>query len=645
MTDITTSRKRPWLGIRNGVFICAAVVITMVVGRLWLLLTFGGSVPFWDQWGGENSLFGPATDGTLSLSQLLAAHNEHRIFWTRLTTIALFLLNGKQWDNTVEAAFTVMLFGGAALFPLWVVARSLPKRGLAIFFSISLLGALLPYAWENLLVGFQSQFVYCSLFSMAAIYIAGCRDVHPGNLACVFFLLAAAFLSMATGVLAALAVTTVYLARAILAPAGARKWPWIGFASSFAIAIGGRTLTPTPGHHVSLHARDIPSFVDALGIAFSWPVPWCFMLLVLAPVAVWLLRAYIRGEFRRADFFFLGVLCLGILNAIAVAYSRGGDLKEVPSRYLDGLFFISLASAYFAASVLEASRCSVRIAFGYLPLLLIAGGLVFQSISQAHFLRERAYFTRMETANMARFFGGDPKALIDKPHAHVPYPDPAALEASLRASDHRPILPASVMGLASAPWTEHGCSIRVGDSSRYIFTCPDEAGAGALPSAGRLSAWFMRARQTVAPGAFAAPTVARYPLPIGDSKCAVDSVDEKSTTGHPINVGTDTPIRIKGWGKYAVGIGWLHAQPVRIALRGSDASYQFSGGMRRFARPDVASALGLPRYLWSGFDAFIDVRTLPPGDYEILVAAGSSPYCESGHRLRLLRTRIPLVWH
>ncbi len=645
MTDITTSRKMPWLGVRNGMLVCAAIATTMILGRLWLLLTFGGSVPFWDQWGGENSLFGPATDGTLSLSQLLAAHNEHRIFWTRLTTVALFFLNGKQWDNTVEAAFTAVLFGVAALLPLWVAARSLSKRGLAVFFSVSLLGALLPYAWENLLVGFQSQFVYCSLFSMAAIYVAGCRDVRAGNVSWSLFLLAGAFLSMATGVLAGLAVAAVYLARAVLAPVGMRMWPWIGFGTSFAIAVAGKALTPTPAHHASLHAPNVTTLVDALGIAFSWPVPWYLMLLVFAPVAAWLLRAYVRGEFRRADFFFLGVLCLGILNAIAVAYSRGGDLKEVPSRYLDGLFFMSLASAYFAASMLEASRRSVRTLLGYTPLLLIAGGLTFQSVSQVHFLRERAYFTRMETANLARFLGGDPKALFDKPHAHVPYPDPAALVKSLQASDQRPILPASVMGLASAPWPEHGCSIRAAGSSRYVFTCPDEAGAGALPSAGRLSAWLMRARQTVAPSAFPVPATARYPLPVGDSKCAIDSVNEKSTTGHPIDVSTDTPVRIKGWGRYSSGMGWLRAQPVRIALRGSDASYQFGSGLRRFERPDVAVALGAPRYLWSGFDAFIDVRMLPLGDYEILVAAGSSPYCESGHRLRLARASIPLVGH
>src|SRR5271165_2848445 len=87
---------------RPGRWIWALSLLLAGLGaRLWLIHRAGTPLPFWDQWEEARFVYVPFFEGRLSLAELFAAHNEHRMFFNRFYDLAMLLLNG-QWDNQLE---------------------------------------------------------------------------------------------------------------------------------------------------------------------------------------------------------------------------------------------------------------------------------------------------------------------------------------------------------------------------------------------------------------------------------------------------------------------------------------------------------------------------------------------------------------
>src|SRR5271166_3272771 len=78
-----------------------SLFLTGLGARLWLVGRCGSPLPFWDEWEVARVVYLPFFAGKLSLAALFSAHNEHRIFFTRVYSLVLLLLNG-QWDSQVE---------------------------------------------------------------------------------------------------------------------------------------------------------------------------------------------------------------------------------------------------------------------------------------------------------------------------------------------------------------------------------------------------------------------------------------------------------------------------------------------------------------------------------------------------------------
>ena len=80
----------------------AAVFVVVIGLQLWLVAAAGTDIPFYDQWGIEGSwLFPSWVDGSLRAVDLVQPLNEHRMVWTHLLNLGLFMANG-QWDPLVE---------------------------------------------------------------------------------------------------------------------------------------------------------------------------------------------------------------------------------------------------------------------------------------------------------------------------------------------------------------------------------------------------------------------------------------------------------------------------------------------------------------------------------------------------------------
>ena len=84
--SIGTSGRIPISAVAGVVVACLALVPVAVA--LVYVHEWGRDVPFWDEWERSVHLAVLAADGTLTLDDVLRAHNEHRLLFSALITLA-----------------------------------------------------------------------------------------------------------------------------------------------------------------------------------------------------------------------------------------------------------------------------------------------------------------------------------------------------------------------------------------------------------------------------------------------------------------------------------------------------------------------------------------------------------------------------
>lgn len=336
-----------WLPIRasgglpvSGRGACQLALLCVLAwcGKLVLIDRFGSSLPFWDQWIAEGwNLYRPFLAGELRVGDLFAPHNEHRIVTTRILDLALLMANG-QWDARLQMAVNALVHVGALLAVGTVLWQATGRRHGTAFAAAGFALAVVPFGWSNTLAGFQVQFYFLLLFSLAALVLL----VSPRSAGAVVagsgFALAACF-SMASGLLAAAACLPVLVWQLARAAGRERSRAVVHtVACGIVLGIGWYSLSGSTADE-SLRARDLWSFAKGFGYAVSWPFPWPFAGLVIW--WPWLGGVWRRVAERRplepSDRVLIGLGLWVMLQAAAIAYARGGDGFRPASRYLDVL--------------------------------------------------------------------------------------------------------------------------------------------------------------------------------------------------------------------------------------------------------------------------------------------------------------------
>jgi hypothetical protein len=409
--------------------------------RFWLVDTCGSSVPFWDQWDAEGeALFAPLLQGNLPLSHFFAPHNEHRIVLTRLLALGLFELNG-MWDPRLEMVVNAAIAAGTAALVAGLLLREIGWRWWRpVVCAVAVLWTL-PYAWENTVWGFQSQFYLLLFFSFLALWglchgrtcsAAGWIGTASAVLAC---------LTMASGFLAALAIVSI---RSVAIALDRKTWrthlPALVFCLLCTV-VSMLFMTKVPGHEFYL-AKGPQYFLASLFKNLSWPacrVPVAF-LLFLVPVFT-LARGLAQEEGRRSRArWFLLVLAVWVaLQAGALAYGRGRFGSLPASRYQDLLAIGLLVS--FVALLLEFPRIKPWVRYGWAVFAVY--GLVQET---SHDLRKTLPQQRhhmVEQVRRCRTYieSRDPLVLRDgADRLDIPYPKPDKLAQYLDNPQIRSIL-------------------------------------------------------------------------------------------------------------------------------------------------------------------------------------------------------------
>jgi hypothetical protein len=441
----------PGAGFRRDAAWALSLLLVGVGAKLWLIGRWGSPLPYLDQWPAEAiDLFIPWFQHRFSPAILFAPHNEHRILFTRLCELGLLLLNG-QWDARLEMVFNAFLHAAAVAGFGWLMASLLGRRYWPLLWFLLVLDLALPFAWENTLWGFQSQFYFLFIFSMLTLWLLALSEPLSvrwwwGAAASV-----AALFTMASGFLAAAAVGALALAQVMKQPAARRRHlVTVGWCA--AITLAGLLLKPDiPEHHV-FQAHSAGDFLTALGRNLAWPwvvVPLYapFNLLPLAALGWVYLRS--DGKPAPAGRMLLGIGLWAILQCLAVAFSRGAGGTNPAWRYMDPFSFLAIANCLSICLLLTRHRSRLR----FVPLWYAAAAVwVFGCVTGLWFLTDRAVNTYIpETAldqadqlKTARAFmaTGDADPLRHQRSSAVIVPNVDAVVWLLRRPDLRRVLPA-----------------------------------------------------------------------------------------------------------------------------------------------------------------------------------------------------------
>ncbi|WP_349792426.1 hypothetical protein ABQY74_016960 [Xanthomonas sp. WHRI 7064] len=430
--------------------IAVAVGLIALAARLLYIEHFAVSMPFWDQWDGEgDNLLKPLLSGSLGLAELLHAHNEHRILPTKLVTLASYLATG-QWNNVYEARISAAIYAMIPAILVWHgmrIGASLRSRFLLV--AVAICAAVLPYSWENFLVGFQSQFYFLILFAVLAISLAAARHDRVVAISGVVALSVISVLTMASGLLTPVAAAITYALAAWLLPG--RKWPPVlAICLLMAIAVAAYKAMPVIPQHAVMRAQSALELLGGLTRVLSWPVRGMHapaLLLWLPGVLGVVLTLHARPA-DKTDITMAGLLAWGGLQAAAIAYGRGHDLVELSPRYTEILIPGLFANAWFAIRLVQLRHTFTALAqrgtyaVAALFMLTLFGGWVERFHVDMEALRARHEATQAQAQGVLYYIASKDDVTFESGQLPLPYPNSQRLHQLL----HDPYLLQALSG-------------------------------------------------------------------------------------------------------------------------------------------------------------------------------------------------------
>ena len=210
-------------GLRQRRTLLALILATLVppAGLLMLLRLYYVDIPFWDEW--EYMLILPKSyDGTLSLSDLFALHNEHRLFFPRIIMLGLARLT--HWNMVYETGAAAVFAAGAFGLVLW----QLRATGRALGRDLVLLAPVLSLVhfslsqWQNWFMPCQFLMFFNLLAVVGTVMVLSRPELGWRHMAGALVLGIVASYSFANG----LSVWPIGVLCLMVAAGGTRRWTY-----------------------------------------------------------------------------------------------------------------------------------------------------------------------------------------------------------------------------------------------------------------------------------------------------------------------------------------------------------------------------------------------------------------------------------
>jgi hypothetical protein len=438
-------------------WIARAGCLTAIFGaKVWLIAAYGSAIPFWDQWDADwATLFRPYLAGTLSLPDLIAPHNEHRILLTRLAALGSLIASGR-WDAMLQMLFNALVHTAAAGVLLVMFARALDRAGALLLAAFTLAAFALPLGWENTLAGFQVQFYALILLAPLSIMLLAASAAFSPRWWLGTALGLLSYVSIAAGAFTLPAFIVLALAQFACGQRRGRGEIAGLVLHAVLAALLLRDVPAIPGH-AALKIHSAAEWIAAALALASWPVAppaWpayahlAAAVLLFAPVGVVAIRvARERPPPTDPRWLLIGIAAWIGWQILAFSYGRGSGAVHA-ARYRDVLIvgLMVNAACLFRLVVVERARGAFAcVAAAWLIAVFIGAGKTV--IDQAPQLAWRHDTAVIQAENLRRFLAtGDKTALENQPQFHIPYPVAPPLIAWLSDPAIRPILPRALTG-------------------------------------------------------------------------------------------------------------------------------------------------------------------------------------------------------
>ena len=624
---------------RWALIVSVVAALAIILLRLWLLARYSSSVPSWDPWGAEGKLiYGDWLDGAFDWRRLFDWHNEHRIFFTRVLDLILFVANEMQWDVRVQTLASSLLYAIIAGISIRWILRNVEAPLSIGLTGVVLLCVLSPNGWANAYQGFQSCFYFVLLFALLSIRNAAQTAVSlQGGIVTAVLALAAVF-SLAAGVFVAIVCAVIVLVRVWL-----EHCHWRRAINFVAAPLGVAIWALFDAKKGELHTATVGDFLHSLAIMMSWPYSSFYAVLFWVPGIVFALYVLRTRTATAADLAFGGFALWALLLDIAAAWVRAYNFVDVQSRYTDLLVPSLIAQIYFSFRIVDLALGRRRTAL--LPKLagacvggLLCFGVALASVDEFQKWKGSDFYIRIGASYVRAYVDGDANALDGRLYGYATHPEPEKLKLILDDPTVRSILPLSITpSVPLADQRVRSCRWTPDDGSElpkagHVVCGSDyqEVNTEGQYYVGRLSAftyaiWSIVGRQP-------------YPELRRDDEgrreagpranCAVDTIDGVVSPLGAHRVPFADVITIGGW------IGPSATETTRPPIRfelDSDLHGRFAvNTVAGVVRPDVEQSMQMPGYGHSGFQAYLDGSLLPAGTYHLSVFTATGLECDSG---------------
>lgn len=450
--DLPRSTLRAARGM-SPLTLAMGVAALALLARLLYVQYFATPMPYMDQWDGEwASALKPWLQGSLQWQMLVSPHNEHRILPTRLVTLLSYAANG-EWNNVHEARIAAVVFCFIPGLLTWHALRDAGVAARRWLPPLAVLLSVLPFAWENFLVGFQSQFYFLILSSIVAIALVARHHQSIAALAGAVALSVFACATMASGLLTAVATGATCIMACLCLP-GRRAPALCATALLAVVAIAAYAWVPVIEAHAVLRAQSVGEFAGAAVRVLAWPMrSGAFAPVIWLPALVMIGRMLVRRRASPVDLVMAGLCVWSALQALAIAYGRGHDMRAPMSRYTElfvpGLF----ASAWFAIRLWGEARPGARLRLAtrtvvVLFAIVVAWPLLGRASKDAGKLQQFTADARLQQDNVQRHLAGEGLRAPQGDGFVLPYPDAENLKQRLDDPLLRQVLPGHRAGPA-----------------------------------------------------------------------------------------------------------------------------------------------------------------------------------------------------
>jgi hypothetical protein len=458
LSSFSPARGRGWL------LYALAAALFVIGAKVWMITYAGSPTPYWDQWDAEAArLYPHFLNGNLSLADLIAPHNEHRIMTTRLWLLMVLALNG-YWDPVLQMLSNTVVLGAFTVAFVALFRRLLAGPEWIAFALLTAIVLALPVGWEDAVEAINTQYYMVMLLATTGLAVIAPAAAFTPRWWLAFVILVAGYFSSAGGALAAAAAIGLSAVQLIVrSRAGRREFIALGLLAVVTLAMV--LFTPTVPYNAPLRATSVTQFLHALIEIGGWPLgvdhadPRLLLVIALfvqAPAAIVCLDV-LRRRLPLSDPRWLVVALVGWFAAEAVAIAYGRAPYPTWPRYLD-LYTVGLltdaACLFYAIRTIGAPRVLRAATVGVAGLWLLLVSFALTRTVFVHALpelQERQRAGAFMTGTMRKWLEtGDIHVFDNQSYWYRPYPFPERLVKLASQPEIRAILPPELVGPESA---------------------------------------------------------------------------------------------------------------------------------------------------------------------------------------------------